>query len=76
MKDLPFAPHFPLQGEGISRRAVVSSVELWVRCSFARLCKIRLCKIRLDLAASKGLNLSVPLVSAVSAVGRGYLLLR
>lgn len=76
MKDLPFAPHFPLQGEGISCRAVVSNIELWVRRSSARLCKIRLCKIRLVLAASKDLNLSVPLVSAMSAVGSGYLLLR
>lgn len=42
MKDLPFAPHFPLQGEGISCSAVVSNIELWVRCSSARLCKIRL----------------------------------
>lgn len=46
MKDLPFALHFPLQGEGMSRRAVVSSVEQWVMCGFARLHKIRLCKTR------------------------------
>lgn len=71
--DLPFAAHFALQGEGFSCRAVVSNVELWVRCSFARLHKIGLCKARLDLAASKGLNLSVPLVGAASVAGRGYL---
>lgn len=59
----------------MSCRAVVSNVELWVRCSFAGLRKIGLCEIRLDLAAPKGLNLSVPLVSAMSVVGRGYLLL-
>lgn len=66
VKDLPFATHFPLQGEGISCGVVICSVELWVRCSFAILCRIRMCEVRLDLAAFKGL-------SSMLVVGRGYL---
>lgn len=64
---------FPLQGEGISCRTLVSGIELWVRCSFASLHKIRLSKIRLDLALFKGLCVSVWLMSATR---RGYFLLR
>lgn len=75
MKGLAFAPHFPLQ-EGISFTAVVNNVELLVMCIFATLLKMRLCKVRPDLAVSRDLNLSVLLVSAMSLVGTGYLLLR
>lgn len=74
--DLLSAPSFPLQGEGISCRTLASSLELWVRCSFARLHKIRLCKMRPDLAPSKGLDVSdwwVPWERATFSLGNTVL---